>query len=124
MPKKNNHNRFFPFVAFDPLTGTPSQFVAGRFGKIACRARKILLGRNRIEIVAAADTLSWLLWADTAREINFDLLEHETKELDEENGDSSPPTLSDAQLLAHNKKTDTHEKNKEAVPNLNVPELY
>src|SRR3569623_930954 len=124
MAKKNNHNTFFPFVAFDPLTGTPSQFVVGRFGQIACRARKILSGRSRSEIIAAADTLSWLLWADTAQDINFDLLKRGAKALDEENGDSSPLTLSDAQLLARIVETVSLEDINEAVPYLSAPELY
>jgi len=124
MAKKNNDNRFFPFVAFDPLTGTPSQIVAGRFGQIACRARKILSGRNRTEIVAAADTLSWLLLADTAQEINFVLLEREAEELDKGNCESRPLTLSDAQLLARVVEAVYLEDISEAVPNLTAPELY
>lgn len=123
MAEKKN-DKFFPFVAFDPLTGTPSQFVAGRFGQIACRARKILSGRNRSEIVSAADTLSWLLLAGAAQEINFDSLEREAKELDEEKSDSSPLTLSDAQLLARAVETVSLEDINEAVPNLNLAELY
>lgn len=123
MAEKYN-DKFFPFVAFDPLTGTPSQFVAGRFGQIACRARKILSGRSRSEIIAAADTLSWLLLSDAAHAIKWGLLERQAKELDERNGDSSPLTLSDAQLLARVVETVLLEDINEAVPNLTVPELY
>jgi len=123
MAEKNN-DKFFPFVAFDPLTGIPSQFVAGRFAQIACRARKILSGRNRSEIIAAADTLSWLLLGDAAHEVKSSLLERQAKELEEGNSDSSHLTLSDAQLLARVMETVSLEDINEAVPNLAVPELY
>lgn len=124
MADKNSDNKFYPFVAFDPLTGTPSQFVAGRFGQIAYRARKILSRRNRSEIIAAADTLSWLLLGDSVREIDLGLLEWHAKELDEKNGDSSDLTLSDAQLLARVVETVSLEDINEAVPNLTLAELY
>lgn len=123
MAEKNN-DKFFPFVAFEPLTGTPSHFVAGRFRQIVYRARKILSGRSRREVVATADTLSWLLLCDAAQEINLDLLERQAEELEEENGDSNPLTLSDAQLLAHIVETVSLEDINEAVPNLTAPELY
>src|SRR3569623_1814216 len=98
MAKKNNHNTFFSGGAGGPGAGTPSQIVAGRFGQIACRARKILTGRNRSEIVATAYTLTRMMLCDTAQETNFDLLERESIELIEEIVYSYHLTLSDAQL--------------------------
>lgn len=124
MADKNNNNKFFPFVAFDPLTGTPPHFVAERFEQIAYRARKILSHRNRNEIIAAADTLSWLLLGDAVREIEFGLLTQLAKELDEEKDESSHLTLSDAQLLALVVETVPLEDINEAVPNLALAELY
>src|SRR3569623_1350360 len=124
MAKKNNHNTFFSGGAGGPGAGTPSQIVAGRFGQIACRARKILTGRNRSEIVATADTLTWMLLGDTAQETNFDLLEREAKELNEENGESTHLTLRDAQLLARVVETVSLVDINVAVPILSAPEFF
>lgn len=70
----------FAFEAFDPLEGEPPNTVGSKLRVIASRARRIVATRNRTEIIAAADIISWLTESESFIKVRMDAIRKETQE--------------------------------------------
>lgn len=98
-PNHNNMRRLVDFTYFDPVTGTPPEYIDGKFDVIAARARRILSHRTATQVQAAAELTSWLLGQDW---IAAEALEALANEFDALERGESPIRFGDdseAQLL-------------------------